>query len=287
MIELVTVMALTGVLAVGLGNLLQHPLNGYAAVSRRAELVTLADIAVGRLARDLRQALPNSLRVAGSGDAIEFLHTVAGARYRLEPGINDPGGPGEVDHTHSNDWLSFGGDRRWNLLGRLTTPPFTYGTPLPSGTRIAIYPTGTGLWAEAAANTSPSVITPSTLSITITDDGDEDQIRLSADHRFPYESAARRLYLVDSPTTYLCDPTEAALFRIDGYPAAASQPTVRTSTPLSNGSSARMSDHVELCRFSYLPGTASRAGIVTIEIVLEDGGERVRLLQQVQIGNAP
>lgn len=287
LIELVTVMSLTGVLAVGLGNLLQHPLNGYAAVSRRASLVALADVAVGRLSRDLRQALPNSIRVSGSGEAIELLHTIGGARYRREPGINDPGGPGETDHTHSDDWISFGGDRRWNLLGRLSGAAIGYGSPLPTGSRIAIYPTGTSLWAEAASNSTPASISPANNSITFIDDGDEDQIQLGTTHRFPFESPGRRLYVVDSPVSYLCDAGEAALFRIEGYAATSSQPTLRTAAPLLGGSSARMSDRVERCRFAYVPGTATRAGVVTLEIVLEDSDERVRLLQQVQIGNAP
>ena len=287
MVELVTVMALTGILAAGLGNLLQHPMNGYADVSRRAALVAAADVAVGRLARDLRAALPNSVRTGASGNAIEFLHTIAGARYRREPGINDPGGASETDHTSDQDWLSFGGDQRWNILGRFSSPQIPYGTALPTGSRIAIYPTGTGLWAEAATGTNPAALSPAALSITVFDDGDEDQIRLSGAHRFSHESPARRLYVVDSPVSFVCDLGDNALFRIDGYAAASVQPTDRSAAPLSLGSSARMSDHVESCRFGYVAGTASRAGIVTIEIVLEEEGERVRLLQQVQIGNAP
>ena len=46
-------------------------------------------------------------------------------------------------------------------------------------------------------------------------------------------------------------------------------------------------DHVETCRFRYLPGTASRAALVTLEVVLAEDGERVQLLQQVQVDNAP
>lgn len=280
-------MALTGILAVGLGNLLQHPLNGYAAVSRRAELVSMADVAVGRLARDLRLALPNSIRVAPGGTAIELMHTVGGGRYRREPGINDPGGSGEVDHTSGDDWISFGEDQRWNVLGRLNMPGLVYGTALPSGTRLAIYPTGPILWTEAAGNASPATISPSTVSITVVNDGDEDQIRLGATHRFPFESPSRRLFVVDTPVSFLCDLPAQALFRIDGYSPTATQPTARTAAPLASGASAQMSDHIERCQFTYAAGTATRAGVVTVEIVLGEGNERVRLLQQIQIGNAP
>ena len=109
MVELVTVIGLTGVLTVGLANILRHPMNGYAAVSRRTELVALADVTLNRMVRDLRQALPN-IRVGGGGRVLELLHTSGGGRYRREPGINDLGGPAEEDHTAASDQLSFGGD---------------------------------------------------------------------------------------------------------------------------------------------------------------------------------
>lgn len=287
MIELVTTIALTGVLTVGLAKLLQYPMQGYAAVSRRAELVALADISMRRMTRDLRRALPNSVRVTGGGTVLELLHTNGGARYRLEPGTNDAGGPAEQDHTAPADWLSFGGDASWNVLGRFQNLTFGYGTPLPAGTRAAVYPTGSNVWSEAALDASPASITPSTTTLTIVDDADEDQLRLSASHRFALESPSSRLYVVDTPVTYFCDLAGASLWRIDGYPIASVQPTSRTSAPLSAGRSARAADRIEQCRFDYVPGTPTRSGLVSVEIALANAGERVRLLQQVQVHNAP
>lgn len=287
LIEMVTVISLTGVLSVGLAQLLRHPMNGYVAVSRRTELVALADLAISRMTRDLRSALPNSVRIAGGGTVLELLHSTSGARYRRDPGINDPGGPAEQDHSAATDWLSFGGDQRFNVLGRFQDLPVAYGTALAAGHRVAIYPTGVNVWAEAAASASPGVITPATTTLTVFDDGDEDQIRLSSAHRFRFTSPNARLFIVDTPVTYLCDPTDASLWRIDRYPVAASQPTNRAVSPLGAGSAQRASDRVEQCRFSYVPGSPTRAGLVTIEIALENNGERVRLLQQVQVQNAP
>jgi MSHA biogenesis protein MshO len=287
LIELVIVIALVGVLSVGLAQILRNPMQGYLAVSRRAELVALADLTLNRMTRDLRRALPNSVRIAGGGQVLELLHTTDGARYRTEPGINDPGGPNEVDHTPDSDWLSFGGDTRFNVLGRFQNLGVAPGSTLPAGTRVAVYPTGAGVWNEAALGSNPGTITPSSTSITLADDGDEDQLRLSTSHRFTLASPDLRVYLVDTPITYLCDPGGAALWRIDGYPVASSQPTSLAAAPLASGSVARTTDLVESCAFDYAPGTPSRSGLVTLEIVLEREGERVRLLQQVQVFNAP
>ena len=286
-VELVTVIALTGILTVGLANILQHPMNGYAAVSRRTELVALADLAIYRMTRDLRQALPNSVRVSGDGRTLELLHTSGGGRYRSEPGINDPGGAGETDHSAPSDWLSFGGDTSFNLIGRFHGPTFVHGATLESGSRIVIYPSGSGVWAEAASGTNPASITPATTSLRLIDDGDEDQIQLDTEHRFSFESPGSRLYVVDTPVTFLCDPAESALWRIDRYAIAGVQPTNRSVLPLSAGNIARTADQIEECSFDYVPGTPSRSGLVTLEIVLASGNERIRLLQQVQIRNAP
>lgn len=287
LVEMVTVIVLTGVLSVGLAGLLRNPMNGYLAVSRRTELVALANLALSRMTRDLRHALPNSVRVAGGGAALELMHTRAGGRYRADPGVNDPGGPDEEDHTDPSDWLSFGGDTSWNVLGRFSDLPVGYGTPLPAGSRVAIYPTGSGIWARAATGADPGPITPAATTIRVFDDGDEDQLQLATSHRFSLTSPSARVYLVDTPVSYVCDPSDASLWRIDGYTIEASQPTDRTALPLSGGQAHRAADRVESCSFAYDPGTPTRSGIVTLEIVLMLADERVRLLQQVQVQNVP
>lgn len=282
-IEMVTVIAVTGILSVGLAGILRHPMQGYAAVSRRAELVDLADLALLRMSRDLRMALPNSVRVSADGTVVELLHVSAGARYRAEPGVN----ASARDHTAASDWLSFGGDASWNLIGRMSGLSFTYGTALDAGTRVAIYSTGSDVWSAAAANTSPSIISASTNRVTLVDDGDEDQIILASAHRFSLGSPRGRLYLVDTPVTYLCDAASATLWRVDRYAVSASQATSLSASPLSAGAAARVADRVERCAFDYVPGTPSRSGLVTLEVVIASDGERVRLLQQVPIPNAP
>lgn len=287
LIEMVTVIAVTGILSVGLAGILRHPMQGHAAVSRRAELVDLADLALLRMSRDLRRTLPNSVRVDEKGLGFELLHVAAGAAYRAEPGINAAGEKGETDHTGESDRLTFAGDDRWNLLGRVEGLEFEYGTALVRGMRIAIYPSGSEIWSDAAANASPGLVTAATNRITFFDDGDEDQIALASAHRFRHASPRARLYLVEGPVSYRCDPDTGVLWRIDGYAVAASQPTDLASAPLSSGRQARTADRIESCRFSYLPGTPTRSGLVSLEIVIASEGERVRLLQQVPIPNAP
>ncbi len=284
LIELVLVMVLTGLLAGMFTGLVLRPMQAQVDVGRRAALVDGATTALGRIARDVRAALPNSLRVSGDGRALELLRSSDGARYRSGAGLN----PGGVDHSAASDWLDFAsGDDSLNLLGRFTRLSFAYGVPLPAGTRLAIYPSDASTWADAASGADPGVITPATLSITIEDDADEDQLRLSSSFRFRYASPRQRVFAVEGPVSYLCSAGGGTLYRVDGYAPTALQPENPLGAPLAGGRVAALADDLASCEFRYEPGTASRAGLVSLGLHLRRGDEQVRLLQQVHVEAVP
>jgi len=184
LVEMITVIVIIGVMAAASGSFIARPMVGYRDLNRRAALVQVADQALRRMSRDLRRALPNTVRVSAGADAIEFLHAVDGGRYRSEAG-SDGGG---TSHTAAEDILSFGSDDAFNLLGGLQSLAFSYGTPLAAGHRLAVYATGPTIYAEAATSANPGSITPSTTTITITADGDEENLALSSPFRFALES---------------------------------------------------------------------------------------------------
>lgn len=284
LVELVVVMIVSGIVASSVGVFMTRPIEGYNDLARRTTLVDAADLAARRLARDVRRALPNSLRVAGGGAALELLHTVEGARYRAVPGVN----PGGADHTAPSDVLSFFGDASWNALGRLQALSFSYGTPLPAGHRVAIYTTDANLtWSDAATGADPGVLSPAATSITIVDDGDEDRIVLSAAHQFRFASPGRRLYVVDEPVSYLCDVGAGTLTRFSGYALASAQPTDPGAAPLAAAAAGVVTSRVAGCSFTYQPGTSQRAGTVTLDLSLSEAGETIRLLRHVHVGNVP
>ena len=87
---------ITGIIAGMVAVFIRSPVEGYMDAARRAELTDIADTAVRRMARDIRLALPNSVRNPsdGSDSCIEFMPTKIGARYRAAPdgatGLGDP-----------------------------------------------------------------------------------------------------------------------------------------------------------------------------------------------------
>jgi MSHA biogenesis protein MshO len=284
LIEIVVVLAITAIVASLATSLVRAPLVAYGHAAARAHLLDRAETALRSMSRDLKRALPNSVRV--SGGAIEMLLVADGAAYRRRPGTNPDSGH---DHGAPSDRLDFGGDASWNLLGRFCDLTFAYGTPLAAGTRVVVAGADTDtLYAQAAAGTSAGAITPQSTTVTILDDGDEDQILLSSAFRFQGESPQQRLYLLDSPVSYVCDGPAGTVRRYATYSIAAAQPTDPAAAPLDGaGSRALVADRVASCRFAHAPATPSRAALVTLELELREGDESARLVHRVHVPGGP
>jgi MSHA biogenesis protein MshO len=199
---------------------------------------------------------------------------VDGGRYRAQP----PGTAAQV--------LDFAAaDGSFNVLG-----PFTQlAKPWSSASHyLAIYNVGvTGADAFELAN----VITPPGTTITVAADGStgEDRVTLSPAFRFAYGSPTQRVFLVDGPVTYLCDTVVGTLLRYQGYAIDASQANRDSHGELlgAGATASLMANQIFACSFTYTPGTAERAGLVTLQITVRSQGESVSLLSQVHVDNVP
>ncbi len=282
--ELVLVVMISSLVAGMLNSFIRRPMEAYREMERRATLVDVAETALRRMARDVRASLPNSLRVSGDKRSLEILHLGDGARYREDAGTNPST---SEDHTAASDWLSFSGDTQFNILGRLTHLDPNYGQALTAGTRLAIYNTSTNVYADAATSANPGVITPAATTITVTDDTDEDKITLSSSFEFLLRSPRQKVYVIDTPVSYICDPAGETITRYASYSINATQPTDPNVAPLITAASALVTNRVVACEFTYDPGTPSRAGLLTIALTLSEAGEQIRLFQQVHVNNTP
>jgi MSHA biogenesis protein MshO len=276
LIELVITIVISTIVVSFVSLFISGPVMGFADQARRARLVDAADAALRRIGRDVRRALPNSVRTTSTGGvvALELLGTVDGARYRAQP-------PGSADQI-----LEFAAaDGSLNVLG-----PFTQVVKPFSSTShyLAVYNVGVpGADAYELAN----VVTPAGTTIAIAADGatGEDRVTLSPPFRFAFSSPTQRVYLLDGPVTYLCDTVAGTLMRYRGYSIAANQASRDSHGELlgAGASATLMADRLVACSVEYTPGTAERAGLVSLQFTVQAQGESVSLLSQVHVDNVP
>lgn len=257
LVELVVVLVVVGILAALGGMFIVQPIQGFLDLSRRAALVDSAENALRRMQRDIRRALPNSVRIGSGGSALELLHTVDGGRYRA---YGPSTGPEDVLDFTRADADGF------EVLGNLDAAP-------GSGQSIVVY-------NLAAAGVNGNAYYGDNRT-GIKSGSSANRILLDPAIKFPRSSPYQRFFIVDQPVSYVCDTGAGTLTRYAGYAISTSQP----SNP--GGSSAVMARNVNACNFSYQPGTYQRAGLVTLRLKITEEGESVTLLHQVHVENAP
>ena len=197
------------------------------------------------MARDIQRSVPNSLRISTSGSsvALEMVNIVEGMRYRQNPS------PGSTQ-----PFLDF--SKTTTTFD--TVQPFQYAlsnpTCLINACRIVIYNTGAttngnsnnpapgaNVYSTAVApacatpgttscNPPPGsvTITPSATTTTLSNSGPggEGNILFNTPVQFAFTSPRQRLYVVDTPVSYICTPAASggSLTRYEGYAINPTQP---------------------------------------------------------------
>lgn len=261
LVEMIMVIVITGIIGGMVAVFLKAPIQEYMDVGRRADMTDIADTALRRIGRDLRLALPNSVRVTGTcnGSAtcfLEFLPTTGGGRYRAALAATAPFG----------DILDFTvADNSFDVLGPMPV--------LAAGNQVVVYNLGiTGSDAYAGSNRTAYISNTAT------------NITISA-MRFPFASPAARFQVITTPVSYVCDPAGGTLTRYWGYTIQAAQPN---SVPIPGATSALLAKNVSSCSFSYNPYVvAQRSGLVTMNLGITESGETVKLYSATHVSNVP
>ena len=261
LIEMIMVITITGIIGGMVAVFLKFPAQQYTDVARRAEMTDIAGTALRRITRDLRLALPNSVRVTGACDGasicfLEFLPVKGSGRYRAGAGGN------ELDFTTA--------DGSFEVLG-----------PMPAATagdQIVVYNLGiTGANAYAGDNRTAYGSTAGAV-INITP------------KLFPFASPGHRFHVIATPVTYACAPAAGGaggtLARWQGYAIQATQPL--TLPAAGAPSSVLLATSVSNCRFIYDANVvAQRSGLVTMHLGITKSGETATLYSAAHVSNQP
>lgn len=260
LVEAVVVIAITGILAAVVAVFILGPVKGYMDSVARAGLTDVADTALLRMTRELRLALPNSIRV--NGQYIEFLLTVAGGRYLAEE-----------DNPATGNILDFStpSNKVFDVVG-----------PMPAvaaGNFIVVYNLGLGASPADAYDCSASCNRATVSGVS----GNAITLNSNPFASQPVKmfSPGRRFQVVTTPVTYGC--AGGTLTRYSGYAIAPSQ-----SPPPAGGSAAVLATGVTNCVFSYNNLASARSGLIALGITLQSvSAETVTLFHEVHVDNTP
>jgi MSHA biogenesis protein MshO len=261
MVELVVSMVIATILAGFVGLTMTTPIQAYLAQARRAELSDSAETAMRTIARDVRGALPESLRqgVVNGFQALEMIEVSAVAGYRSWA----TGDALDIDQPDSG-FDAAGAQLNGRPLNRLVVGP-----------------------SRADPNRDPylntAVITPAGQPV-ITFNPTSQRFTLPSPHTFPAPGpTSQRAYAVVNTIRYVCDTAAGVLRR---YENLAIQ---QAMNPVAGG--IIVARDITACTFRPQNSSAEHGGIAIVEITVSraTGGntESLRLLRQLRVENRP
>lgn len=283
LIEAVIVIAIIGIVGAIVAVFIRLPVQNYADSVARAEVSDEADLALRRMARELRLALPNSIRVNGDGSAIEFLLTKSGGRYlALEDNL-----------ASTNPVLDFG-----NSANTTVTLLGTLSQPIATSDFFVVYNLGSGMAPADAWNFANSDRNIARVKTALAAGATRPVLEL-VDNPFAAQAPSmpspdNRYQIVSGPVSFACaraSDNALVLTRYAGYAINASQ----VNPPVGAGAVAPLSRRVNSCAgiFTFDPA-AQRSALVNITLELAArtnpgivSASTIRLVHQVHVDNTP
>ncbi len=267
LVEMIVVIVITGIIAGVVAVFLQAPVQGYIDSARRAELTDIADTAVRRMARDVRTAVPNSVRFSNcAAPCVEFIPTKDGGRYRADAGGN-------------NNLLTFGtgGTTMFDIVGAAIPAVANTDFVVIGSTQSDGAPpydqTGAGVLRKVTAMTNGNTtITFATPVLPV-------WAGLSSQHFDVVDGGQKAV-------TYACvgggvvnGDGSGNLVRYANYGFNVAPTTV---TP------AILASKVDCTKTSIDYDVANqRFGLLAVRLTLTSGGESVSLYNEIHVNNAP
>lgn len=264
LIELIIVIILLSIISAVASVFIKPAIDAYLASIRRAELSDTADTATRRMARDIRTALPNSLRTFSNRQCLEFIPTKTGARYRIAPDANGNG-----------DALDFNvPDESFDMLGDNSSLPVNQ--RIAPGDLIAVYNLGiSGADAYLGDNTAKV----KSVSSVSQGSGRPVETRITiAKTTFPLASASNRFQVIpgeEKVVAYVC--SAGNLHRTPRTEFSGSCPA---TGPI-------LARQVSACNFDYSGLDLQRSALVRIVLQLSQANETVSLLHEIHVNNTP
>jgi MSHA biogenesis protein MshO len=266
LIEMVTVILILGIIVVGVSSFVIFGTRIFVESSAVDQVLSQSRFGIERMTRDIRRAVPNSMRVLtatdGSYQCLELLPISTSTSY-----LNAPFFP----QTAQNSLTAI------KSVGSIT-----------AAQSVLIYPLTTAEIYDPQETTAKRFTVQS-----VAESGDQLTINLTQSVRFTEASPLKRLYLADNPLSYCFINTanniELRLYQDYGYQPNQPSPTM---SPTVMGDGVLMAQNITNTlavnpAIILMPSTLITNAIVHLQPVFSVNGETFNYQHQVQVMNVP
>lgn len=287
--EAVASILLLAIISIGLTQFIGFSAEGYLDTSNRNQLSASARVVIERMAMELHNALPNSVRVTDAfqtGDAevtaglnpgdqcLEFLPILAATTY-----IDPPFHPSP---------------------STTTIKVVEFSPPQTTGTYAIIYPRSESDIYQDLPLANPGHVAGVQLITAHVSLANVDVVTLTPTHTFRRRSPEDRIYLVDEPVSYCINGDR--LYRYQGYDISGNQrlptapggscpgalaPCLPANTTEGRAVIATDLDNEGLTAFDQLAATLRRNAIIQFEFNFSKEGESIIMNHEVMLHSAP
>ncbi|MBU2870300.1 type II secretion system protein [Colwellia sp. E2M01] len=274
LLEMILVIMILGIMAVGISGFISLSTQTYINATARDELVGNARFVIERLSRELRNALPNSIRVknfnAGQGQCLQFTPIIASTVYTDIPVMPEPASNSlSIIPFNNNEGDSFQCDTVSNCNALAT-----------------VYPLSTDdIYADSTAALGKTFQVESvTDNIVFGTAVDLSEIILNQAINFIEDSPTKRLYIINDQVSYCV--TSGFISRYQENIASGNQiaPPVSSSTLMAGYLTTNFNGHLP---FNYQPATLRRNAVVQIHLKFTQDDESYVFDHEVHINNVP
>ncbi len=247
LIELIVVIIILGILAIGTATFLNFGTQVYTNAKDREEVVSSARFVIERLNREIRAAVPNSIRETISADhqqhCLEFTPIVAATNYTSIPVA--PASGNTMSIIQLNETIS----TNWNVVVYPLIPDDIYG------------------------NNNKVV---SGLTHTNDEIEDEWQIAFAGAESFAQHSPTNRLYFFNDAVSYCLQDSE--IVRYQGY-------TVTGQPPTTGG--VLMAEYISSFDINIGEATLLRNSMISMKLSFVRNYESIVFNHEIQVPNVP
>lgn len=278
LVEIIIAIVLLGIVGGLAAMIIGRTLDAYSAVGRREELQASMRLAIERMTREVRHALPNSICVRsgancinGSADRFYFVPVASAGKYQDRAGVYYPG------QFRSRLPVSPLSGNQFDVLTATVANPLTANT----GDWVAVYNLNNSDIYAGTNNVRHAIVGISSKDVQNDANGSNDiqVIQLNAGSSFAYHSPARRFHVIDNNR-------QVTLFYLNGTDLYRDTTTFNNPNTIS-GNQHLLLQNVQACSFSYSPGSQQRGALLRIDLTVAEQGEQIRIIHDAHIYNIP